>query len=264
MTEDRFAFVRRPSPRLDEGLVTHIERSTSVDAMLAVRQWQGYVEALRAAGFAVHEVDPAPDCPDGVFVEDPLLVFDDLAVLAAPRAPSRRPELEGARAAAVAQGLRTVELADAPVDGAVSLDGGDVLRVGDTAYVGVGGRTTEAGAAALSHHLRPVGLRVVPVPVTKTLHLKSQVTALPDGTIVGYAPWVDDPSNWPAFLDVPEPEGAHVVVLDEHTVLMADAAPRSAEAFRARGLAVVAVPMSELIKLEGCVTCLSVRCHAFD
>ncbi|MGB3761959.1 MAG: dimethylargininase [Ornithinimicrobium sp.] len=264
MTEDRFAFVRRPSPRLAEGLVTHVERSTSVDATLAADQWLRYVEALSAAGFAVHEVEPAPDCPDGVFVEDPLLVFGDLAVLAVPGATSRRPELGGARAAAVAQGLRLVELDDAPVDGVVSLDGGDVLRVGDTVYVGVGGRTTEAGATALAHHLAPMGLRVVPVPVTKTLHLKSQVTALPDGTIVGYAPLVDDPSSWPAFMAVPEPEGAHVVVLDQHTVLMADAAPRSADAFRARGLAVVAVPMSELIKLEGCVTCLSVRVHAFD
>ncbi len=244
--------------------MTHVERSGSVDVTLAVDQWQRYVEALVTAGFAVHEVQPAPDCPDGVFVEDPLLVFDDLAVLAAPSARSRQPEVSGARAAARSQGLRTVELTDAPVDGTVALDGGDVLRVGDTVYVGVGGRTTEAGAAALAHYLRPVGFGVAPVPVSKTLHLKSQVTALPDGAIVGYEPLVDDPSSWPTFLAVPEPEGAHVVVLDQRTVLMADAAPRSADTFRARGLTVVAVPMSELIKLEGCVTCLSVRGHAFD
>ncbi|MGC1207496.1 MAG: N(G),N(G)-dimethylarginine dimethylaminohydrolase [Ornithinimicrobium sp.] len=269
MTADRVAFVRRPSPQLVDGVVTHIERSSAVDAQLALRQWQSYVDVLLAAGFAVHEVEPAPHCPDGVFIEDPLLVFGDLAVIAAPGAPSRMPEVAGAREAAANQGLRVVELADAPGGGRspvgeTVLDGGDVLRVGDTAYVGVGGRTTLGGAEALAHHLDGVGITVVPVPVSKTLHLKSQVTALPDGTVVGYEPLVDDPSFWPSFLAVPEPEGAHVVVLDRHTVVMSDAAPDSAALFRDRGLAAVTVPMSEFIKLEGCVTCLSVRQHDFD
>ncbi len=269
MTADRVALVRRPSPQLADGLVTHIKRSSAVDSELALRQWHGYVDALLATGFVVREVEPVPDCPDGVFIEDPLLVFGDLAVVAAPAAPSRMPEVAGARKAATVHGLRVVELAGAPggrrsPEGTIALDGGDVLRVGDTAYVGVGGRTTQGGATAMAHHLGGVGLTVVPVPVSKTLHLKSQVTALPDGTVVGYEPLVDDPSFWPSFLAVPEPEGAHVVVLDPHTVLMSDAAPASAAIFRDRGLAVAAVPMSEFIKLEGSVTCLSVRQHDFD
>lgn len=258
------AFVRRPSPRLAQGLVTHVERSDDVDVALADRQWEGYVEALRDAGFAIHPVEPAPDCPDSVFVEDAMVIAGDLMVITAPGAPSREPEVDGARAAAQAQGLRVVDLADAPVEGEVALDGGDVLKVGRTAYVGVGGRTTEAGVEALRHHLSSVDFTVVMVKLTKTLHLKSQVTALPDGTVVGYEPLVDDPALWPSFLAVPEPEGAHVVALDQHTVLMSDTAPDSAAMFRGRGLDVVAVPMSEFIKLEGCVTCLSVRQHDFD
>ncbi len=260
----RSALVRRPSPRLADGLVTHIDRSDDVDAELATTQWEAYVAALHDAGYETYEVDAAPECPDGVFIEDALVVAGDLAVVTAPPSPSRAPEVDTARAAAQAAGLTVVELADAPVDGPVALDGGDVLKVGNTLYVGLGGRTNEAGAAALAHHMATVGRTVVPVPLTKTLHLKSQVTALPDGTIVGYEPLVDDPSFWPAFLAVPEPEGAHVVVLGDDTVLMSDQAPLTADLYAARGLRVVTVPISEFIKLEGCVTCLSVRLHDAD
>jgi dimethylargininase len=99
----------------------------------------------------------------------------------------------------------------------------------------------------------------VGVPTTKVLHLKSGVTALPDGTVIGHEPLVDDPSLWSSFLAVPEPQGAHVVLLDGSTVLMSAAAPRTRALLEARGLRVVAVDISEFEKLEGCVTCLSVR-----
>lgn len=258
------AFVRRPSPRLAEGLVTHIERSDEVDAELALAQWCGYVQALRDAGYEIHEVEPVPDCPDGVFIEDAMVVADRLAVITRIGAPSRVPEHPTARAAAEARGLRVVELVDAPVDGEIVLDGGDLLKVGRTVYVGVGGRTTEAGAAALRYHLATVGRTVVSVPIAKTLHLKSQVTALPDGTVIGYEPLVDDPGFWPGFLAAPEAAGAHVVVTGDNAVLMSADAPRTAALLRDRGLDVVTVPISEFEKLEGCVTCLSVRLHDAD
>lgn len=263
-TSPKSAFVRRPSPRLADGLVTHIDRSDDVDAELAVDQWEQYVAALQNAGYETHEVEAAPDCPDGVFIEDALVVADRLAVVTAPGAASRMPEVDTARAAAQAAGLTVVELNDTPRHEVATLDGGDVLKVGDTVYVGLGGRTNAAGADALAYHLASVGRTVVPVPLTKTLHLKSQVTALPDGTIVGYEPLVDDPGFWPKFLAVPESEGAHVVALGDDTVLMSDQAPRTAALYESRGLNVVTVPISEFIKLEGCVTCLSVRLHNAD
>ncbi len=100
---------------------------------------------------------------------------------------------------------------------------------------------------------------MVGVPVTKVLHLKSAVTALPDGTVIGYDPLVDDPTAFPSYLSVPEEPGAHVVLLDGSTVLMSTSAPRTRELFESRGLRVVAVDISEYEKLEGCVTCLSIR-----
>ena len=92
----RHALVRRPSPLLAEGIVTHIERSEHVDIDLAQSQWDGYVAALQDAGWKTHEVPPAPDCPDSVFVEDTMVVYGDLAVISRMGAEERWPELAAA------------------------------------------------------------------------------------------------------------------------------------------------------------------------
>ncbi len=250
---ERRALVRRPSSRLAEGLVTHIER-IPVDVDLAVRQWEGYVEALHAAGWTTVEVPPVDDCPDGVFVEDTVVMYGDRAVITRPGADERKPET-----AAVASLLGDVGYDVVSIAAPGTLDGGDVLKHGGIVWVGIGGRTNQEGVDQLAAFLEPYGARVVAVPVEKVLHLKSAVTALPDGTVVGYEPLVDDPSVWDSFLPVPEESGSHVVLLGGNTVLMSADAPRSKALFEERGLEVVAVDISEFIKLEGCVTCLSVR-----
>ena len=251
----RHALIRRPSPRLADGLVTHIERSDDVDAELAQRQWDGYVAALHDEGWTTHEVPPAPDRPDSVFVEDTVVVYGDLAIVCRPGADERWPEVPAAEDAVRAQGYRVVRI-EAPG----TLDGGDVLKHDGTVWVGMGGRTNAEGIAQLQTHLQPFGVEVVTVALTKALHLKSAVTALPDGTIIGYEPVVDDPGVWgDRFFAVPEEPGAHVVLLDNDALLMSSAAPRTADLFRQRGYRVIAVDISEFEKLEGCVTCLSVR-----
>ena len=169
-----------------------------------------------------------------------------------PTSASPRPPAPSRRCPGSATGSRT---SSAPG----TLDGGDVLKHGGTVWVGLGGRTNQAGLDQLRAHLEPLGATVVGVPVTKVLHLKSAVTALPDGTVIGYDPLVDDPTAFPAYLSVPEEPGAHVVLLDGSTVLMSTSAPRTQELFESRGLRVVAVDISEYEKLEGCVTCLSIR-----
>lgn len=170
------------------------------------------------------------------------------------RADERKPETAATEETLAGLGYRIAHI-EAPG----TLDGGDVLKHDRTVWVGIGGRTNEAGLAQLAAHLTPLGARVVGVPVALVLHLKSAVAALPDGTVVGFEPLVDDPAAWDAFLPVPEEGGSHVVVLDESTVLMSTSAPLSKALFEERGLRVVAVDISEFEKLEGCVTCLSVR-----
>ena len=245
--------VRRPSPQLADGELTHLDR-VAVDPALARAQWQQYVEVYRSRGWEILEIEPADEQPDGVFVEDAVVVFGDLAVVCRAGAASRRGEAATVRAAVEASGIAFAEIV-----GEGTLDGGDVLKVGRTVYVGASSRTNAEGIAQLRDLVEPRGWQVVEIPVTKVLHLKSGVTALPDGTVVGYEPLVDDPALFPAFLGIPEEHGTAVVVLDDTTVLMSADAPETAAVYRGRGFEVVTTDVTEFEKLEGCVTCLSVR-----
>ena len=235
---------------MGDGIVTHLERTTA-DSALAARQHAAYVEAVAGAGWEIREAPAADELPDSAFIEDTMVVVDGLAVLARPGAEERRPEVAGAE-----QAVRDLGLEIARIEGPGTLDGGDVLQVGDTVYVGRGGRTNGEGIRQLRAHLPH--RTVVPVPLGGVLHLKSAVTALPDGTIVCADPSVLDTSPLPTLRTVPEEGGAHVVLLGEGRMLMAASAPRTAEQFDDWGFDVTVVDIGEFERMEGCVTCLSV------
>ncbi len=251
-SDSPIALVRQPSSRLAEGEVTHLERQP-IDSDLADEQWDAYVEALEAAGFETVEVATADHLPDSVFIEDAVVVFGGTAVITSPGAESRRPETHDVRSAVKNLGLTIREIT---LPG--TLDGGDVLQVGSTVYVGRGSRTNADGIRQLRAIVGAMGYSVVAVPVSKALHLKSVVTALPDGTIVGSAKAVENVGLFAQFLALPE-AGAAVVVLSADTVLMAASTPKSIALIEDLGFTVVTVDISEFEKLEGCVTCLSVR-----
>ena len=247
------ALVRRPGSRLAGGLVTHIERQP-IDLSLALRQWHAYVRALEDNGWTTLEVPPADECPDAVFIEDTMVVYGTTAVIARPGADERKPETADAEKTIEELGYSINRIAALG-----TLDGGDVLKIGNIVYVGLGGRTNNEGIAQLRAILAPLGAEVVAVPLTRVLHLKSAVTALPDGTVIGFPPLVDDTTAFERFMAVPEESGAHVVLLDDVRLLMAADCPASAELVRGLGYEPVVVDISEFEKLEGCVTCLSVR-----
>lgn len=250
----RMALVRIPASNLDEAELTHLERHP-VDKELADEQWDNYCAALVAEGWETLEVDAAPELADSVFVEDTVVLFGDLAVITSPGAESRRPEID-----AVERTVRAIPgLTVSRIEQPGTLDGGDVLKVDSTVYVGASSRTNAEGIRQLRALLTPHGYSVVAVPVTKALHLKSTMTALPDGTIIGDPDLVDVPSMFPRFLPVPEPEGVAVVELSPESLLMSSSAPRTAAMLADLGYRVVTVDIGEFEKLEGCVTCLSVR-----
>ena len=253
MTATPRALVRRPAATLADGLTTHIERS-EVDVALAGRQWQAYVGALSDSGWQIIEVEPADDCPDSVFVEDTVVMFGELAVLTHPGAVQRRAEIDGTAAAVAALGYRS-----RTINPPGHLDGGDVLKIGNRAYVGRGGRTDAEGVRQLRAAIAAEGFTLTAAPLTKALHLKSAVTALPDGTVIGFTPVVDDPTFFPNYLEMPEEAGAHVVDLGDGRLLMSAGAEQSAGRIADLGYTPVLVDISEFEKLEGCVTCLSVR-----
>ncbi|MGC8480009.1 MAG: dimethylargininase [Acidimicrobiales bacterium] len=249
----KMALVRRPSPKLADGIVTHIERQP-IDLDHAFEQWNGYLATLENAGWELIHVVPEDSCPDGVFIEDTVVMFGNIAVLTRPGAEARRAEV-----ASVRDHVRNLGYRFRAIEAPGTLDGGDVLKVGRTVYVGHGGRTNGQGIRQLRGILHPFGYRVIAVPTSSVLHLKSAVTALPDGTVIGYQPLVDVPSLFPHFLPVPEESGSHVVDLGEDRLLMAAGCDRSVALLRGLGYEVVQVDISEFEKLEGCVTCLSVR-----
>ena len=258
----KIALVRRPSPLLSDGLVTHIEKS-EIDLLRAQKQWKAYGESLQNAGWRLIEVPPANNCPDSVFIEDAVVMFGREAVITRPGSVERLPEIDGMESY-----LRNAGLS-APVHNITegTLDGGDVLKVGRTVYVGQGGRTDEVGITQLARLIQSQDYKVVAVPMTQALHLKSACTALPDGTILFHPAALDDEglriisqsSKMPLLPSLEEP-GSHVVVIDEKTVLMSSAGKKTAALLRDKhALNTVMVDISEFEKLEGCVTCLSVR-----
>ena len=251
MTTSRIALVRQPSTRLADGIVTHIER-IPVDVDLARRQHDAYVGALAGAGWDVRQVTPADDCPDSVFIEDTVVVLGSLAIVTRPGAPERRAEVAGTEATLTQLGL-TIERIVSPG----TLDGGDVIVSNSTVYVGRSGRTNADGVRQLRDIAGRYGYRVVAVPVDRVLHLKSAITALPDGTFVTWSDLVDT-RLFPHVRAVPEESGAHVVALGDADVLIAASAPRSAAMIADLGFGTIVVDIGEYEKLEGCVTCLNV------
>ena len=243
--------VRAPSSRLAEGIVTHVRR-VPVDVALARAQHAGYADALAASGWMIQPVPVAEECPDSVFIEDAVVVCEDLAVLARPGVPARRPEVPGVAGIVRSLGLRTAAIQEPG-----TLDGGDVLQAGHTVYVGRGGRTNGAGIRQLRALLAPLGRTVIAVPLGNVLHLKSAVTVLPDATFL-LLPQLVPAGLFPAVRPVEEESGCHVVPLGGDQVLIAASAPRTAELLDDVGFTLVVVDISEFEKLEGCVTCLSV------
>lgn len=245
------AFVREPSPRLADAELTFLERHP-VDVDRARAQHRAYRHLLTRLGLEVAALPPAPDQPDGVFVEDVVVVVDDLAILTRPGAPSRRAEVPTVR-----EELERREFTVESLLEPATLDGGDVLQVGDTLYVGRTRRTNDEGARQLARLVQPYGRRVVQVEVTGALHLKTAVTALPDGTFVALPDWFDAGALNGPVLSASEPTGADVLLVGD-TVVVAANAPDTARVIRDRGFTVEQVDISEFEKCEAGVTCLSV------
>ncbi len=247
------ALAREVSRSIADCELTHVER-TPIDLAVARAQHASYLDALETLGVRVVRLPELADYPDAVFVEDTVLALDEVAVLTRPGAESRRGEVD-AMGDAIAQ-FRPLLHLGAPA----TLDGGDVLRLGRTLYVGRTARTSEQGIEALRVLVAPFGYAVCEVAVAGALHLKTAVTQVsPDWILVNPA-WVDADAfdGYDALtVDAEEPFAANAVLVNG-AVVHSTAFPRTQEMLRAHGLRVVGVDASELAKAEGGVTCCSV------
>jgi len=246
------ALVRAPASTLANGLVTHVARKR-INLDLADAQWDAYVETLQECGWRIVEVDARDDLANSVFVKDTVVILGNTAIITSPGAPARVDETAGTEDALRDFGIR-IERIEQPG----TLDGGDVLVVNDTVYVGRSTRTNADGIRQLRVLARRRGFTVVAVPVARALHLTSAASALPDGTIIGYAKAFENVSLFGRFTPVPEPQGARALIVDANTVLMSASAPKTAALVRDLGYRVIPVEIGEFEKLEGSVTCLSV------
>lgn len=249
----RIAITRAVSRALQHCELTHLPRRP-VDLALARRQHAAYEQALREAGCEVRQLPEQFDQPDSVFVEDTAIVLDEVAVITRPGAQSRRGEVESM--ALALDGLREIVRIEPPG----TLDGGDVLRLDRTLYVGASARSSAEGIAQLGRLLAPFGYRVVAVPLRGCLHLKSAVTEVAPGRILFNPDWVGArcfPGWEPIVIDAAEPHAANALRVGGAVICPASS-PRTADALRKLGIDVRSVDMSETEKAEGAVTCCSV------
>jgi dimethylargininase len=246
------ALVRQISRTLNDCALLYQTRQR-IDFALAVQQFTGYIAALEAAGVRVRVLPEEPNLPDAVFVEDPVVVLDEIAVLCRP-ANIRLGEVDSI-APAVSE-LRPVHKILSPG----WLEGGDVLRIGRTLFVGISARTNAEGIRQLENIVRPFDYRVVGVAIRDCLHLKTAVTSPGDGLLIANPLWVNpEPFREYEVLTVPdgEPWGANTLAVNG-TVFVAASAPETARLLEGRGLSIQRLDISELQKAEAGLTCLSV------
>lgn len=231
--------------------LTHIER-VAIDLDRARAQHAAYQEALTRLGLEIAPLPAEPDLPDSVFVEDPVVAVDEVAVMTRLGAESRRPEAE--RLAPAIARYRPLRWMTAPA----TLEGGDVVRIGRTLHVGASRRTNAEGVAQLAAFLAPFGYEVRTVEVRGCLHLKSGACYIGRGAILANREWVDAGAfGGVRVIDVAEPWAADVLAAGRR-LLMPAGFPRTQALLAREGFDVTAVDVSELQKAEAGVTCMSV------
>lgn len=246
------AITREISSRIAECELTHLVREP-IDIERARVQHRQYEMLLRELGCELIQLPAELDLPDSVFVEDTAIVLDELAVITRPGAESRRAETRSI--ADVLKHYRKLFHIESPG----TLDGGDVLRVNKTLYVGRSARSNLQGIEQLRRLLAPFDYSVIAVELHDCLHLKTAVTQVADDALLINRNWVDagvfDSIH---LIDVgpSEPFGANAVRIGK-TLVYPDAFPQTRERLEAHGISVRTVNASELAKAEGGVTCCS-------
>jgi dimethylargininase len=247
------ALTRPVSPLLAECELTHLERNP-IDIDKAQQQHKEYEAALETMGYTIRQLPETPHLPDGVFVEDAAVVFDEVGIITRPGAASRRPETE--TMADVLKEYRELRFIEAPG----TMDGGDVLKLGKHVYVGISQRTDREAIRQFSELLMPFGYRVTGVPVTECLHLKTALAPLEEDLLLINPEWVDGAifEGYSTISIHPdEPYGANVMRRD-NMALCPKAFPRTIELLEKRGYDLVTVNQSEMAKAEAGLTCCSV------
>ncbi len=246
------AITRAVSPAIVNCELSFIDRKP-IDLAAAQQQHHAYEILLGKLGARVISLPAEPDLPDSIFVEDPAIVLDELAVILPLGTETRRREAPSLARALVK--FRKLEYVSLPG----ILEGGDVLRIGRKLFVGLTARSNAEGIRQLAAILAPHHYEVIAVPVTGSLHLKSAVTHLGRNTLLANRAWLDTtPLSGHGWIDVDpdEPHAANALVL-AGTIILPASFPRTRALVEARGFHVTPLDISELQKAESGLTCSS-------
>jgi dimethylargininase len=246
------AITRAVSPAIAKCELSFVLRQP-IDIEIARAQHGAYEQLLEKLGVRVISLPAEPTLPDSMFVEDPAIVLDELAVIFSLGAASRRPEAPSL-AAAVGKFRK---LAHVTLPG--TIEGGDVLRIGRKLYVGITKRSNGEGIRQLTSIVAPYKYEVVPVPVAGCLHLKSAVTYIGRNTLLANRNWFDPaPFAGYAWIAVApsEPHAANALAVGE-TVIFPASFPRTRALLEVAGFHVTPLDISELQKAESGLTCSS-------
>lgn len=248
------AIVRTPAKSLADGITT--AGLGKPDYQLTLKQHAQYILALESCGLKV-TVMPADDgYADSMFVEDVALLMPRCAIVTRPGAPSRRGEV----AAVSSQLNEFYDRVDA-IQSPATVDAGDIMMVGDHCYIGLSERTNAEGAAQMTAFLQASEYSASTVSISESLHLKSSVSYLENNNLVVTGELIDK-AEFADFnhieIDESERYAANCVWINDH-VLVAAGYPQSSEKIRAAGYSVIELDVSEFQKLDGGLSCLSLR-----
>ena len=251
------AISRLPGPNFADGLTT-VDLGTP-DVREALRQHAAFRDALAECGIAVTTLPAEPRFPDSTFVEDTVVIAPGCAILTRPGAPSREGEVESMRGAL---GACSFDFREIHPPGTV--DGGDVCEAGDHFLIGVSRRTNEVGAAELGRHLAERGCTAAFIDIREIpgiLHLKSGLAYLGDGRFVAIEALedLDELKGYEIIRVAPGEEYAANCVRVNERVLVAAGFPALEATLRSLGYRLSVLSMSEFQKMDGGLSCLSVR-----
>ncbi|MDC8829510.1 dimethylarginine dimethylaminohydrolase family protein [Alteromonas gilva] len=248
------AIVRTPCQAMVNGL-TEADLGKP-DFELALAQHADYIDALKACGLKVTVLEALEDYPDSCFVEDVALLTPTVAVLTHPGAISRRGEVDYI-SAAVRKHYKQVETITAPGH----VEAGDIMMVNKHFYIGLSARTNQAGAAQMIEHLQTHGYTGSTVTMSELLHLKTGISYLENNHMLTFGE-MQSHSDFARFNQIAVPaEEAYAAnsVWINDTVLVPKGFPVTADNIARLGYEVREVAMSEFQKIDGGLSCLSLR-----
>ncbi len=247
------AITRIPCSNYRNGITT--ANLGEPDYSLALTQHRRYVEALEQCGLTVTTLDPDLLYPDSCFVEDTAVVIDEVAIITNPGAASRREEVKSMQP--VLQQFRKLEFITAPG----TLEGGDVMQVDRHFYIGLTNRTNEAGALQLGEILNKYGYTFTLVPMTSALHLKTVVNYIGNQHLLASMEMAKNPLfNKFKILEVADEDlyAANCLAINDQLIMPAGF-DRVKSILQKTGYKPIELEVSEFEKMDGGLTCLSLR-----